>query len=121
MSTNTNNETILETDPVKVKELTNNHFRTIASTPTKAPPTIEEITEEWQLVYLPDDNIDQLIYNNLLSPPTDDKWNAAIKALSHNKAAGLSGIPYEFIQQLSKEASLFLKLLVTECFDSEEI
>src|SRR3954453_22127591 len=79
------------------------------------------MTEEWQLAYLPDDDIDQLIYNNLLSPPTDDKWNAAVKALPHNKAAGISGIPYEFIQQLSAEASLYLKLLVTECFDSEEI
>src|SRR4051794_32125659 len=67
MFTNANNETILETDPVKVKELTNNYFRTITGTPTKAPPTIDEMTEEWQLAYLPDDNIDQSIYNNLLS------------------------------------------------------
>src|SRR3954447_22798716 len=79
------------------------------------------MTEEWQLAYLPDDDIDQSIYNNLLSLPTNDEWNAAVKALSHNKAAGISGIPYEFIQQLSSEASLYLKLLVTECFDSEEI
>src|SRR4051812_571959 len=121
MHTNANNETILKTDPIKVKELTNNHFHTIAGTPTKTPPIIEEMTEEWQLAYLPDDDINQLIYNNLLSLPTDDEWNAAVKALSHNKAAELSGIPYEFIQQLSPDASLYLKLLVIECFDSKEI
>src|SRR3954464_955725 len=57
MFTNANNEMILETDPVKVKELTNNHFCTIAGTPFKTPPTIKEMTEEWQLAYLPDDNI----------------------------------------------------------------
>src|SRR4051794_7359300 len=121
MSTNANNETFLETDPVKVKEITNNYFCTVAGTPTNTPPTIDEMTEKWQLTYLSDDNIDQLIYNNLLSSPTDDEWNTTIKALPHNKAAGPSGIPYEFIQQLSSEASLFLRLLVTECFDSEKI
>src|SRR3954451_1207580 len=57
MHTNANNELTLETDPIKVKEITNNHFCTIAGTPTKAPLIIEEMTEEWQLAYLPDDNI----------------------------------------------------------------
>src|SRR3954452_4592238 len=65
MHINTNNKLTLETDPIKVKELTNNHFHTIAGTPTKAPPIIEEMTEEWQLVYLSDNDIDQSIYNNL--------------------------------------------------------
>src|SRR3954471_11511119 len=48
ISTNANNETFLETDLVKVKEITNNHFCTVADTPTNTPPTINKMTEEWQ-------------------------------------------------------------------------
>src|SRR4051812_44468669 len=121
MNTHNINEHTLETDPVKVKELANDHFKTIAGIPPSTPPTIDEMSDRWQLAYLPSDEINPTIYKDLLAPPTDEEWKEAIKNLSNNKAAGLSGIPYDLIKQLPEEASLYLKLLITECFDLEEI
>src|SRR3989440_4618957 len=116
-----NKETVLETAPHKVKTLANNHFRTVAGVPIKTAPTIDDMSDRWQQAYLPQDDIDSTIYNDLLDPLTDEEWQAAIKALPNGKAAGLSGIPYELLKKLSDEASLYLKLLITECFDSKDI
>src|SRR5439155_295796 len=121
MNVNKNNKTVLETAPHKVKTLANNHFRIITGVPSKPAPTIDDMSDRWQQAYLPQDDIDSTIYNNLLDPPTDEEWQAAIKALTNGKAAGLSGIPYELLKELSDEVSLYLKLLITECFDSKDI
>src|SRR5436305_14159905 len=118
---NNNNETVLETAPHKVKTLANNHFRTVAGVLTKTAPTIDDMSDRWQQAYLPQDDIDSTIYNDLLDPPTDEEWQAAIKALPNGKAAGLSGIPYKLLKELPDEASLYLKLLITEYFDSQDI
>src|SRR3954452_17273643 len=121
MNIHTINEHTLETDPVRVKELTNDHFKTIAGIPPLTPPTIDKMSDRWQLAYLPSDEINPTIYKDLLAPPTDEEWKEAIKNLPNNKAAGLSGIPYDLIKQLPEEASLYLKLFITECFNLEEI
>src|SRR5439155_8269810 len=57
----------------------------------------------------------------LTSLPTDEELQAAIKALPNGKAASLSGIPYELLKELPEEASLYLKLLITECFNSNDV
>src|SRR5436305_3795234 len=121
MNVNNNNETVLETAPHKVKTLANNHFRTVAGVPSRPALTIDDMSDRWQQAYLPQDNIDPTIYNDLLDLPTDKEWQAAIKALLNGKAAGLSGIPYELLKELPDEVSLYLKLLITECFDSNDI
>ena len=121
MNINNNKETVLETAPHKVKTLANNHFRTVAGVPSKPAPTIDDMSDRWQQAYLPQDNIDSTIYNDLLDPPTYEEWQAAIKALPNGKAAGLSGIPYELLKELPDEVSLYLKLLITECFNSNDI
>src|SRR5256714_2099523 len=121
MNVNNNNETVLETALHKVKTLANNHFRTVAGIPLKPAPTIDDMSDRWQQAYLPQDDIDPTIYNDLLDPPTDEEWQAAIKALPNGKAAGLSGIPYKLLKELLDEASLYLKLLIPECFNSNDI
>src|SRR5436305_9129675 len=73
MNINNNNATVLETALHKVKELANNYFRTIAGSPLTNTSSIEEMTDRWQLAYLPNDDIDSSIYNNLLDSPTDEK------------------------------------------------
>ena len=70
---------------------------------------------------MPDDTIDPLIYQDLLAPPSDDEWKETINSLPNNKAAGTSRIPYELFKHLSDNASLYLKHLVTECFNTSEI
>src|SRR5256885_14826893 len=104
-----------------VKMLANDHFRTVAGIPIKTAPTIDDMSDRWQQAYLPQDDIDSTIYNDLLDPPTDEEWQAAIRALPNGKAAGLSRIPYELLKELLDKASLYLKLLITECFDSNDI
>src|SRR3989440_1738393 len=121
MNVNNNNETVLETALHKVKTLANNHFRTIAGVPSQPAPTINDMSDRWQQAYLLQDDIDATIYNDLLDPPTDKEWQAAIKALPNGKAASLSGILYELLKELPDEASLYLKLLITECFNSNDI
>src|SRR2546421_12963350 len=116
-----NKETVLETAPHKVKTLANNHFRTVAGVPEKTASTIDDMSDRWQQAYLPQDDINSSIYNDLLDPPTDKEWQAAIRALPNGKAASLSGIPYELLKELLDEASLYLKLLITECFNSNDI
>src|SRR3989440_457158 len=121
MNVNKNNKTVLETASHKVKTLANHHFRTIAGVPLKPVPTIDDMSDRWQQAYLPQDDIDSTIYNNLLDPSTDEEWQAAVKVLPNGKAAGLSGIPYELLKEFPDEVSLYLKLLITECFNSNDI
>src|SRR5256885_6510433 len=52
-----------------VKMLANNHFRTVAGVPIKTAPTIDDMSDRWQQAYLPQDDIDSTIYNDLLDPP----------------------------------------------------
>ena len=70
---------------------------------------------------MPDDTIDPRIYQDLLALPSDDEWKETINSLPNNKATGTSRIPYELFKHLSDDASLYLKHLVTECFNTSEI
>ena len=112
---------MLATDPIEVKRIAAEHFRTIAGIPPSHPPNLEDMKERWQIEYTPRDDIDDSIYQDLLAPPTEEEWDNMIKNLPNNKAAGNSRIPYELFKHLSEEASLYLKLLVTECFNTSEI
>src|SRR3954454_3111228 len=73
MNTHNLNGHALETEPVRVKELANEHFKTIAGIPPSTPPTIDDMSDRWQTAYLPSDEIDSTIYKDLLAPPTDEE------------------------------------------------
>src|SRR5215212_8280948 len=121
MTISKDNEPTLVTNPADVKKAAAEHFRTIAGIPPAAPPHILDMPDRWQTAYTPQDNIDSDIYQDLMAPPTDDEWNSMIQALPNNKAASNSRIPYELFKHLSAEASHYLKLLITECFNTAEI
>src|SRR5438309_1903507 len=88
-------EQVLVTDPVEVKKVAAEHFRTIAGIPLSAPPQVEDMSDRWQCAYMSDDSINPLIYQDLLAPPSDDEWKETINSFPNNKAAGTSRIPYE--------------------------
>ena len=111
----------LETDPIKVKKLVNNHFKNIAGIPPSTPTTLDNMSDDWQLEYLPQHDIDPSIYDDLLSPPSDEEWKNTISSLPNGSAAGISGISYELIKHLPEYASSFLKKLVTTCFTTSRI
>jgi Reverse transcriptase (RNA-dependent DNA polymerase) len=116
MYTNGNQEIALETEPHKVKQLAKEHFKNVVSAPTSTARCTQDLPERWEMEYLPSDNIDSSIYNDILAPPTSEEWESAIRSLPNNKAAGISGIPYEFLKHLSNSASNFLKDIIATCF-----
>ena len=111
----------LETNPVQVKRLASEHFRTIAGVPPTAPPSLHDMPEHWQMDYLPLDDVNPMIYQDILSPPSDDEWKEVINSLPNGSAAGLSGIPYELLKNLPESASFYLRQLIINCFRSSSI
>ena len=114
--TNAQGDSSLITDPVKIKQAANDHFRTIAGAPPTIRISLSDMTPFWNSVYTPVADIQTSIYNELLSPPSDDEWRATIASLPNNKAAGPSGISYEMFKNLSHLSSNYLKDIIIECF-----
>ena len=114
------NDFTLVTDPDGVKQAANEHFRTIAGLPPSDLPSLNDFPDVWRQYYSTL-NVDSSIYCDLLSPPTDDEWFSTIKALPKQKAAGLLGFPYEILQQLPDELSLYLRDIVSACFACSSI
>jgi hypothetical protein len=71
--TGSDSDATLETDPIKVKHLAKEHFRTIAGIPPPQSPSLHNMPDNWQTDYLPLDDIDPTIYQDLLSPPSDEE------------------------------------------------
>ena len=95
------NHQTLVTDPTEIKRLTNTHFQT-------CPGGIHEektIPDQWKQQYTPSDSIDGSIYTGLMNPPTESEWNEVIHNLPKHKAAGLSQISNEMLQNLSSNMS----------------
>src|SRR5215213_5991860 len=118
MTTNTQGEQILVTDPGRIKLVANEHFRTIPGSPPAHRITLSQMTPTWFSAYSPNNSIDPNIYSNLLAPPSNDEWRSTIASLPNGKAAGPSGISYEMIKYLTTFSSDYLLNLITECFDT---
>jgi len=118
LTTDSQGVSTLVTDPIKIKQVTNDHFRTIAGAPPAHRTLLSDLTPFWLAHYSPQENIQSSIYSELLSPPTDDEWRITIASLPNNKAAGPSGISYEMLKHLSQLSSNYLTDLVSECFQT---
>src|ERR1700745_76772 len=57
MTTDQQNNTILVTDLIRIKEIANTHFQTIAGAPPARKLSIQDMSEYWQSIYNPDDSI----------------------------------------------------------------
>ena len=121
MSLNSSGQTSLITDPVRIKQIANLHYQTIAGSPPTRRITLQNMTALWQNLYTPEESINSSIYDSLLTCPTDEEWHFTISSLPNDKAAGPSGISYEMIKNLSPSLSESLKDIVTLCFNSEHI
>src|SRR2546429_1585243 len=111
----------LITDPVRIKQIANLHYQTIASSPPMRQFTLQDMTPLWQNIYTSEEFINSSIYNSLLISPTDEEWHSTISALPNDKASGPSGISHEMIKNLSPSLSESLKDIVTLCFNSGHI
>jgi hypothetical protein len=121
MSVNSDGSECLLTEPMQVKTAATSHFQTIAGNAPPTTHTINTLPSRWKQIYQPMESIDSSIYQNLLKPITEDEFNSALASLPNNKAAGLSGIPYEMLKQLPPAALTYLKDLISACFSSSHI
>jgi hypothetical protein len=121
MSSSVDGNEILLTDSQLIKAETIKHFKTIAGVPPSTTPNINDFPQIWKDAYQPLDIISSAQYHNLLSPVTTEELNSTINSLPNNKAAGLSGIPYEMIKNLPDIAKSYLKDLISLCFASSFI
>src|SRR5436305_8789425 len=88
----------LITDPVRIKQIANLHYQTIAGSPPMRQITLQDMTPLWQNIYTPEESINCSIYDFLLHSPTDKEWHFTISALPNDKASGPSGILYEMLK-----------------------
>jgi Reverse transcriptase (RNA-dependent DNA polymerase). len=106
---------VLLTEEADIKQEVNRHFQNAAKIP---PLTLPTMSDKWIEEYTPKVNINDNIYTNLLSPPSDKEWNDVLHALPNGKAPGPSGISYEMIKHLGPKASDFSSELATDCLRS---
>ena len=62
-----NNDETLLVDPVAVKQVAIDHFKTIAGASPTVNHNINTIPLHWQDIYQPMDEVDHEVYQNLLS------------------------------------------------------
>ena len=82
-----------------------------------------ELSNYWNDEYQPKQDIDEQIYNDLLSPIGKEEWLDTIKSLPNNKVDGSSNIIYEIIKESCEELLELLHhfynvLLITEFLPS---
>ncbi|UZO17221.1 uncharacterized protein OCT59_008582 [Rhizophagus irregularis] len=87
-----NNEDKLITDEEKIKDIVNDHFQNIAGSTNQR----KILSEYWAKFYFLQDEINDIIYKDLMVEPTNNELNEALNKLSNNKASGPTEIPLEW-------------------------
>jgi ribonuclease HI len=107
----------LVTSPNEVKHLTNKHFQTIAG----GQHQTKTIPEEWRDTYTPKTEVNENIYNFLMTDITDLEWFNTISNLPNNKAPGPSGITYEMIKHTGDLTQQTLRKFINACIHLNDI
>ncbi|RIA79717.1 Endonuclease/exonuclease/phosphatase, partial [Glomus cerebriforme] len=108
-----NNNDLLITDPTRIKEIVNDHFQ-------KCPGSKnvdKVIPSAWSSFYQPIETIDPNIYQNLMSPPSDNEWSLILSALPKDKASGPSGISNEMLIHLGPNMRSLIFDFISKCLD----
>ncbi|PKY54610.1 hypothetical protein RhiirA4_473511, partial [Rhizophagus irregularis] len=106
----------IEKEQKEIKKITQNHYKNW--TGEKSIDLDElEFNHEWREIYSPKEDIDEKIYNDLMSPIEMEELELVLKNLKTNKAPGQSGIPYDFWK---KSKTLTRKILI-EIFNESMI
>ena len=106
---------ITEEDKIAIQ--VNKHYQTIAG----GCHGSVTLPSRWQKQYKPRDDIDRKIYQNLMAPPDLDEWNATIRSLPNDKAAGPSNISNEMLKHLGVHTNHALWQLARMCFTMTDI
>ncbi|GES80782.1 RNA-directed DNA polymerase from mobile element jockey-like [Rhizophagus clarus] len=85
----------IETDKEKIKERVHDHYKTWTRK-RNIDLDLIEYNEEWRNIYQPRIEINEQIYDGILEDITLDELDNIIRETKSGKAAGISGIPYDF-------------------------
>ena len=90
----------LENDPDLVKDIIAKYFQNILR------PRSFNLSRflEWKDIYSPVEDIDNKVYESVISPLLFQEIDETIRNLLKNKAPGLSGVTYDIIKLLGKRA-----------------
>jgi hypothetical protein len=105
-----NNNGLL-TNPTDVMNETKRHFQQVTGTVHH----FKEIPEDWIPWYNPKDDIDPIIYDNLMSAPTENEWETVINNLPSNKAPGLSKINNEMLKNMGAQTKKKFWIFICSC------
>ncbi|GET00318.1 hypothetical protein GLOIN_2v1824527 [Rhizophagus clarus] len=88
-------------DKEEIKEKVYNHYKNWTS---KRNIDLDEIeyNEKWRNIYSPIEEIDETIYDNIMDEITLNELNEILSEAKNKKAAGISGIPYDFWKKSKK-------------------
>ena len=96
---NSEEKILLLSDDQILKE-TEKHFKEITA---QFPIDDNELSNYWNDEYQSKQDIDEQIYNDLLTPIGKEEQLETIKSLPNNKAGGSSNITYEIIKESCEE------------------
>jgi hypothetical protein len=80
-----------------------------------------ENNENWKKIYDKIDEIDEEWYNELMVDVSIEELDESIKSTSNNKAAGKSGITYEFRKHSKTCTRELLRIIMNLCLKEEEM
>ncbi|GES87658.1 hypothetical protein GLOIN_2v1824527 [Rhizophagus clarus] len=89
----------IETDKDKIKERVHDHYKTWTRK-RNIDLDLIEYNEEWRNIYQPRTEINEQIYDGILEDITLDELDNIIRETKSGKAAGISGIPYDFWKKI---------------------
>ncbi|CAG8851084.1 27138_t:CDS:1, partial [Gigaspora margarita] len=92
---NINGQSVLISDPTEVKCRTRQHFQTQYQ---NRNTTNGKVTEDWEQIYAPKEEIKDEWYKTLLMAITIDEWSSMLSSLKNKTAPGISGIGYLLIK-----------------------
>ncbi|CAG8849551.1 30501_t:CDS:1, partial [Gigaspora margarita] len=92
---NVNGQLVLISDPTEVKHKTQQHFQTQYQ---NRNTTNGKVTENWEQIYTPKEEIKDEWYKTLLMAITIDEWSSMLSNLKNKTAPGISEIGYLLIK-----------------------
>src|SRR5438046_165911 len=105
---------ILLTKEEDVKTETVNFFSQIFR---KHNHSFNSISDEWKRIYDPRDDIDNAIYDNMDSEPTEEEWDEMLISLNLKSAAGISGIGYKLIKNANHLIQTLFQTIAGLCYE----